>query len=162
MKKFTNSIVSIIALLGVISCSSNRDTEDDSTFRHPTVVEDESLRGSAADFIANAGDRAFFAFDSSSISQEADATLSRQADWLKTHQDRSVLIEGHCDERGTREYNIGLGERRADSVARFLINKGVSGNKIRTISYGKDRPIAAQGTTEEINRINRVAISVIE
>jgi peptidoglycan-associated lipoprotein len=81
---------------------------------------------------------------------------------LKENVGRKVLIEGHCDERGTREYNLGLGERRADSAARYLMDHGISGDRIRTISYGKDRPIAAQGTQEEIYRMNRVAISVVE
>ena len=159
MKKIAKSFVSLACVLMLIGCSCDKEA---ATSGGGMVVEDEALRGAAADFIANAGDRAFFAYDSSSLSSEAEATLSRQADWLKNHPSRRVLIEGHCDERGTREYNLGLGERRADAAARFLTKHGIEGDRVRTISYGKDRPIAVQGTTEEIHRMNRVAISVIE
>jgi peptidoglycan-associated lipoprotein len=157
MKKKAKNLVSMAALVLLAACGSNTDVKD-----NVSVIEDEALRGSAADFIANAGDRVFFAFDKSNVSPEAEATLLRQVEWLKQHESRKVLIEGHCDERGTREYNLGLGERRADSAARFLTNHGIAGDRVRTISYGKDRPIAAQGTQEEIYRMNRVAISVIE
>jgi peptidoglycan-associated lipoprotein len=149
-----------LVFLAACECNSKRKTNVNSN--NVEVVEAEALRGTAADFIANAGDRVFFAFDKSNLAPEAEATLSRQIEWLKQHESGKVLIEGHCDERGTREYNLGLGERRADSAARFLLDHGVSGDRVRTISYGKDRPIAAQGTPEEIYRMNRVAISVVE
>jgi peptidoglycan-associated lipoprotein len=148
----------ILALLAACECDAPKEEAKGAV----EVVEDESLRGTAADFIANAGDRCFFAFDKSNLSPEAEATLTRQADWLKKHESRKVLIEGHCDERGTREYNLGLGERRADAAARFLTTHGVNGDRVRTISYGKDRPIAATGSQEEVHRVNRVAIAVIE
>jgi peptidoglycan-associated lipoprotein len=144
-------------LLAACECDNNKVD-----VKGVEVVEDDALRGTAADFIANAGDRVFFAFDKSGLSPEAEATLARQAEWLKKHETRRVLIEGHCDERGTREYNLGLGERRADAAARFLANTGLGEDRVRTISYGKDRPIAAQGSQEEVHRMNRVAISVIE
>ncbi|MDR2724062.1 MAG: OmpA family protein [Holosporaceae bacterium] len=126
------------------------------------IIVDDSTGGSAADFIANAGDRVFFAFDKSNLSPEAKATLLRQAEWLNKYPDRKILIEGHCDERGTREYNLGLGERRADAAAKNLLGDGVSGDRVRTISYGKDKPIAAQGTAEEIHQLNRVAVTVLD
>ena len=126
------------------------------------IVEDASLESLSADFIANAGDRVFFDFDKSSICAEAEQTLIKQVEWLKAHPDMNVLIEGHCDERGTREYNLGLGERRAEAVAKYLTEHGIEGNRVRTISYGKDRPIAAAGTQKEIYRLNRVSISVVE
>ena len=148
-----------LALLAACECETEKTA---ATKGGVEVIEDEALRGTAADFIANAGDRVFYAFDKSSLSPEAEATLARQADWLKKHDSRKVLIEGHCDERGTREYNLGLGERRADAAARFFVNHGINGDRVRTISYGKDRPIAAQGSQEEIHRMNRVAIAVIE
>ncbi|MDR1561229.1 MAG: OmpA family protein [Holosporaceae bacterium] len=158
MEKKAKKMISLAVLAFLAACDSGRNANSNDV----AVVDDEALRGSAADFIANAGDRVFFAFDKSNVSQEAEATLLRQAEWLKKHETRKVLIEGHCDERGTREYNLGLGERRADAAARFLIDHGISGDRVRTISYGKDRPIAAQGTPEEIYRMNRVTISVIE
>lgn len=128
----------------------------------PIIQEDDLLRSDTADFLKNAGDRVFYAFDKSTLSDETKATLARQADWLKAHENRRVLIEGHCDERGTREYNLGLGERRADAAAKFLIDNGIDGSRIRTISYGKDRPIEAQGSQDEVYRLNRVAIAVLE
>lgn len=163
MQKIISSGVSLIALCILFGCSNSKNARTCVNGESSNmVVEDNELRGSAADFIANAGDRVFFAYDSSAVSNESATTLSRQAEWLQAHPDRHVLIEGHCDERGTREYNIGLGERRADAAARFLINKGVDGSRVRTISYGKDRPIAAEGSQEEIYKMNRVAIAVIE
>jgi peptidoglycan-associated lipoprotein len=160
-----NEIERIIFLTGLVfltACECNSGRKGEVSSNRVEVVEDDALRGTAADFIANAGDRVFFGFDKSNLSPEAEATLARQIEWLKQHESRKVLIEGHCDERGTREYNLGLGERRADSAARFLLDRGVSGDRVRTVSYGKDRPIAAQGTPEEIHRMNRVAISVVE
>ncbi|MDR2766097.1 MAG: OmpA family protein [Holosporaceae bacterium] len=157
MEKKAKRLVSLAVLVLLVACEC-----DDKAKGSVAVVEDEGLSGSAADFIANAGDRVFYAFDKSNLAPEAEATLTRQVEWLKTHGERKVLIEGHCDERGTREYNLGLGERRADAAAKFLIEKGVEGGRVRTISYGKDRQIAAQGSQEEVYRMNRVAISVIE
>lgn len=159
MEKIAKSFISLACLVCLIGCESSKDANIGGD---GVIVEDDALRGAAADFIANAGDRVFFAYDSSSVSHEAEATLVRQAAWLNKHPSRKLLIEGHCDERGTREYNLGLGERRADAAARFLANHGVAGDKIRTISYGKDRPIAAQGSAEEIHKMNRVAIAVTE
>lgn len=161
MEKLMHGIIAITVFAYLTGCESFKDSDDNCV--SSTIAEDDMLlRNSAADFIANAGDRIFFAYDSSSISSEAAEILARQVKWLKNNSTRKVLIEGHCDERGTREYNLGLGERRADTVARALMQHGISGDRIRTVSYGKDRPISAQGTTEEINRINRVAIVVIE
>lgn len=162
MQKVIGSVVSTVALLVLFGCDSCKNSSSRCDSSGNMVIEDAELQGSAADFITNAGDRVFYAYDSSSISAESEETLIRQAQWLQTHPDRRVLIEGHCDERGTREYNIGLGERRADAAARYLINKGIDGSRVRTISYGKDRPIAAEGSKEDIYRMNRVAIAVIE
>ena len=159
MKK--KSLVSLVALALLAACEC--DSEEVQTVDESMqVTEDTSLSAMSADFIANAGDRAYFAFDKSALSQESIATLSRQAEWLKSHPKMNVLIEGHCDERGTREYNLGLGERRADAAAKFLAEEGVSGDRIRTISYGKDRPIVATGSPQEIHKLNRVAVSVLE
>ena len=151
------SLISLAALMFLAACECCSDDID-----QIEVVQDDSLSAAVADFVANAGDRVHYDFDKSTLSEESKATLGRQANWLKNHQQYNVLIEGHCDERGTREYNLGLGERRADAAARFLAEKGVEGNRIRTISYGKDRPIAGVGSQEEIYRLNRVAISVLE
>lgn len=156
--------LSLAAVLLLVGCECEKAKTKTSIAEEPAPVvqEDSSLQSDVADFLRNAGDRVFFGFDKSSLSEDMKATLTRQAEWLKAHPNRRVLIEGHCDERGTREYNLGLGERRADAAAKFLIEKGVDGSRIRTISYGKDRPIEAQGSQEEIYKLNRVAIAVLE
>jgi peptidoglycan-associated lipoprotein len=96
--------------------------------------------GSQQDLAATAGDRVFFAYDSSEISAEGRQTLQKQADWLHRYGNVSVTIEGHCDERGTREYNLALGERRAQAVKNVLVAAGIPSSRIATISYGKERP----------------------
>ena len=116
--------------------------------------------GSQQDLEASAGDRIFFAFDRSDISQEARETLSRQADWLRRYPNVTVTIEGHCDERGTREYNLALGERRAQAAKNVLVASGISASRISTISYGKERP-AVVGSTEEAYAQNRRAVTVV-
>src|SRR5690606_29749792 len=98
--------------------------------------------GSAQDFTVNVGDRIFFDTDSTLIRADAQTTLSRQAQWLAQYHQYSITVEGHADERGTREYNLALSARRAASARDFLIARGVPANRIRTISYGKERPVA--------------------
>lgn len=98
------------------------------------------LPGSQEDLATNVGDRVFFAYDSSDLAPEATDTLSRQVEWLNRYPNVNVTIEGHSDERGTREYNIALGERRAMAVKTYLTSMGVSSSRINTISYGKERP----------------------
>jgi peptidoglycan-associated lipoprotein len=98
--------------------------------------------GSAQDFVVNVGDRVFFESDSTELSPQAVATLDRQAQWLGRYDRYAFTIEGHADERGTREYNIALGARRAQAVRDYLISRGVQANRMRTISYGKERPVA--------------------
>jgi peptidoglycan-associated lipoprotein len=117
--------------------------------------------GSQQDLAATAGDRVFFAFDRSDINAEGQQTLERQAAWLHRYPNVVVRIEGHCDERGTREYNLALGERRANAVRNVLIAAGVSASRISTISYGKERPIVV-GSNEEAWAQNRVAITTVQ
>ncbi|MBN9269032.1 MAG: peptidoglycan-associated lipoprotein Pal, partial [Mesorhizobium sp.] len=90
----------------------------------------------------NIGDRIFFDTDSSSIRADAQATLGRQAQWLNKYRQYAIVIEGHADERGTREYNLALGARRAAATRDFLTSKGVAAQRMKTISYGKERPVA--------------------
>ena len=116
--------------------------------------------GSGRDFVVNVGDRVFFAVDKSNLSPEARAMLEKQVAWLKRYGNVNVTIEGHADERGTREYNLGLGERRANSAKDLLVAMGISPNRIKTISYGKERP-AALGHSEGSWRQNRRAVTVI-
>ena len=98
--------------------------------------------GSQQDFVVNVGDRVFFESDQTELSPQAIATLEKQAQWLQTYNRYSFTIEGHADERGTREYNIALGARRAQSVRSYLASRGIDPNRMRTISYGKERPVA--------------------
>ena len=98
--------------------------------------------GSQQDFVVNVGDRVFFDTDSSELSEQARATLDKQAQWLNNYNRYAFTIEGHADERGTREYNIALGARRAQTVREYLISRGVQAQRMRTISYGKERPVA--------------------
>jgi peptidoglycan-associated lipoprotein len=98
--------------------------------------------GSQQDFVVNVGDRVFFESDQTDLSPQATATLDKQAQWLQTYSRYSFTIEGHADERGTREYNIALGARRAQSVRAYLASRGIDPGRMRTISYGKERPVA--------------------
>lgn len=116
--------------------------------------------GSEQDLVKNVGDRVFFAFDKSEISSEGRVTLQRQAEWLKKYPNVTVTVEGHCDERGTEEYNLALGERRATAARNALVALGIAPNRIKTISYGKERPIVL-GSNEAAWAQNRVAISVV-
>jgi len=98
--------------------------------------------GSQQDFIVNVGDRVFFDTDSSELTAQSRATLDKQAQWLNQYANYAFTIEGHADERGTREYNIALGARRAQTVREYLISRGVQAQRMHTISYGKERPVA--------------------
>src|SRR6201991_4531387 len=98
--------------------------------------------GSQQDFVVNVGDRVFFDSDQTDLSPQAIATLEKQVQWLQNYPRYSFIIEGHADERGTREYNIALGARRAQSVRTFFASRGIDQSRMRTISYGKERPVA--------------------
>jgi peptidoglycan-associated lipoprotein len=119
-----------------------------------------AVPGSQQDLEASAGDRIFFAFDRSDITPESQEILARQADWLRRYPNVTVTIEGHCDERGTREYNLALGERRAQAAKNVLVALGIPASRISTISYGKERP-AVVGSTEEAYAQNRRAVTVV-
>jgi peptidoglycan-associated lipoprotein len=98
--------------------------------------------GSQQDFVVNVGDRVFFETDSTELTSQARATLDKQAQWLQMYNRYAFTVEGHADERGTREYNIALGARRAQAVRDYLASRGIDANRMRTISYGKERPVA--------------------
>ena len=122
----------------------------------PTV-----LPGSLADFMAQVGsDRVFFAYDSYELDDAAKATLGKQAAWLVQYGSVKATIEGHADERGTREYNLALGERRATAVKNFLVGQGVGADRVTTISYGKERP-AVEGSDEAAWSQNRRGVTVL-
>ncbi len=115
--------------------------------------------GSKEDFVANVGDRVFFAFDKSDLSADARRTLERQAAWLRQWSNQRLTVEGHCDERGTREYNLALGERRANAVKDYLAAQGIPASRLSTISYGKERPVVL-GSNEAAWAQNRRGVSV--
>jgi peptidoglycan-associated lipoprotein len=116
--------------------------------------------GSQEDFEKNVGDRIFFGFDRYDVSHEARESLQSQAAWLRQYPNVKIMIAGHCDVRGTREYNLGLGERRANSAKKYLMSLGISSDRLQTISYGKDRPEAIGNSSEDHAR-NRRAVSMI-
>ena len=117
-------------------------------------------KASAEEALAAIGNTVYFAFDSSALNAETEGTLMRQAAFLSANPALTVTIEGHCDERGTREYNLALGERRATAARDFLLAQGVDSARIRTISYGKERPAVA-GSNESAWAKNRRAATVI-
>lgn len=102
----------------------------------------QATPGSPQDFAVNVGDRVFFETDSTNLTQRSTATLDLQAQWLARYPRYTITMEGHADERGTREYNIALGARRAAAARAYLISRGVNAGRIQTISYGKERPVA--------------------
>jgi peptidoglycan-associated lipoprotein len=116
--------------------------------------------GSQEDLVVNVGDRVFFDLDRSNIRADARTTLDKQSAWLKQYPQVTVTIEGHCDERGTREYNLALGNRRATAVKNYLVATGINANRITTISYGKERP-AVVGSNEQAWAQNRRGVTVV-
>lgn len=116
--------------------------------------------GSQQDFVVNVGDRVFFTVDSSTLTSEAQATLVKQAQWLSQYSQYAVTVEGHADERGTREYNLGLSARRGDAVKNFLIAQGVPASRLNMIAYGKERPVAVCDAESCWNQ-NRRAVTVL-
>jgi peptidoglycan-associated lipoprotein len=133
-------MIALVASLAIAGCASKKT---------PNNAADLGLGGagaatpgSAQDFTVNIGDRIFFDTDSTSIRADAQQTLARQAQWLNKYSQYSIVIEGHADERGTREYNLALGARRAAATRDFLAGQGVNASRIKTISYGKERPVA--------------------
>lgn len=114
------------------------------------------------DFIAaSGGDRVFFAFDSSAVSNDGAEVLNAQANWLNNHKNINIIVQGYCDDRGTREYNLALGERRANAAKQYLISRGVSADRISTLSYGKERP-EVTGNNEAAWAQNRRAVTVLK
>lgn len=116
--------------------------------------------GSQDDLVVNVGDRLFFGYDRYDLSTEARLTLDRQAQWLQRYPTLTFTIEGHADERGTREYNLALGERRANSVKNYMVALGVDPYRINTISYGKERP-AVPGSNDSAWSQNRRAVTTL-
>src|SRR5215813_13369360 len=132
-------VVALSAALAMSACARNGAVDAN----NPALANASAATpGSQQDFVVNVGDRVFFESDSSELTQQSIGTLDKQAQWLRTYPQYSFLVEGHADERGTREYNIALGARRAQAVRDYLVSRGVQAQRMRTISYGKERPVA--------------------
>jgi peptidoglycan-associated lipoprotein len=154
----TKIIAILAALLLVAACESKSDV---ATTQPPGGGGSTSVApGTQGDFTTNVGDHTFFEYDSFALTPQARATLSKQAGWLKQYGQWRVTVEGHCDERGTREYNLALGERRAAAIRAFLVSQGIPANRIRTISYGKERP-EVLGSDESSYAKNRRGVTVL-
>ena len=117
--------------------------------------------GSQQDFVVNVGDRVFFESDSSELTMQSRATLDKQAQWLQQYANYTFTVEGHADERGTREYNIALGARRAQAVRDYLSSRGIQPGRMRTVSYGKERPVAVCNDISCWSQ-NRRAVTVLD
>ncbi|PZU07503.1 peptidoglycan-associated lipoprotein Pal [Sphingomonas sp.] len=171
MRKTTQGLMVTAALLALAACSKTPKPADlpppppaetaPPTPPPPSNVGSTVVPGSRADFLAQAGtDTVHFATDSYDVDSEAQAILSAQVAWLKKFPNVTATIEGHCDERGTREYNLALGDRRANAAKTFLVNAGIDASRLTVISYGKERPVA-QGSDEEAWAQNRRAVTVV-
>ena len=179
LKKF---LLSIFLFGFLAACSTTpKDTADSSgggssgEFNTATTSEDAAstavdtttsdfsgiIGGSRDDFIVNVGDRVYFSYDSFELDDDAKELLQHQAAWLKQYNKTSIIIEGHCDERGTREYNLALGEKRAQAVKNYLSGLGVINFRLNTISYGKERP-AVVGSTDAAWSQNRRSVTVVQ
>jgi peptidoglycan-associated lipoprotein len=143
--------VAVVAALAASACAKTEDA---------SLGTGSAAPGSQQDFVVNVGDRVFFETDSSELTSASQATLTKQAAWLTRYANYSFTIEGHADERGTREYNFALGARRAQATRDYLMSKGIAASRMRTVSYGKERPVA---TCDDIScwSQNRRAVTVL-
>jgi len=148
------ALATVTAMVLLAACSSEQ--QQTASAASTTVTP-----GSIGDFRQNVGDRVFFDTDMSTIREDGRQTLNRQAEWLKKYTNYPVTIEGHCDERGTREYNLALGERRANAARQYLIAQGIPASRIKTISYGKERPDPV-GSDEAAWARNRRAVTELQ
>ena len=169
----TRFLMIAAVMLTVSACSSTDDeaaldtsaTEREGISDGPLgeIYQDDQgpAPGTQADLVVNVGDRIFFGYDRYDLTAEARTVLDSQAQWLQKYPNLNVTIEGHADERGTREYNLALGERRANSVKNYLVALGVSGSRLTTISYGKERP-AVPGSDETSWAQNRRGVTKVD
>ncbi len=166
-------LISAMLLIFVAACATKpEDSADssgsgakssDSSVDEGAITETAGsgiVAGSQEDLIVNVGDRVFFGYDSSDLDSDALELLQDQVAWLKQNSSVSITIEGHCDERGTREYNLALGEKRAQAVKNYLIGLGISPDRVSTISYGKERP-AVVGSNDGAWAQNRRSVTTV-
>jgi len=152
-------LIGVFAAVALLSACASKP-HPPTTAAAPAVAPGPAP-GSEQDLVQNVGDRVFYAFDRSLLSSEAQTTLDRQAAWLAKYPQVKVLIAGNCDDRGTEEYNLALGWRRANAARDYLVAKGIDASRIQTISYGKDRPVAL-GDNEQAWAQNRNAITSVQ
>ncbi len=166
-------LISAFLVLFVAACATKPKDSADTSGSGATSSDSDGVEGSITetagsgivsgsqeDLIVNVGDRVFFGYDSSELDSDALELLQDQVAWLKQHNNVSVTIEGHCDERGTREYNLALGEKRAQAVKNYLIGLGVNPDRVSTISYGKERP-AVVGSNDGAWAQNRRSVTTV-
>ncbi len=163
MKK-TLKTLAMASMLALAACADNEAPETEFVDDGSTVSISSEVKGVVAgsqeDLNARAGNTVYFAYDKANLSAEATKTLKKQAAWLKMFPKTNIIIEGNCDERGTRKYNQALGEKRANAAKRYLIAQGIAAKRITTVSYGKDKP-AVLGNTEEAYAKNRRDVTII-
>ena len=168
-KRFLTITAASIFLAACATSETEMETVTDTETVAPVLPAPEVMQtpltsgpapGTQAHLVATVGDRVFFEYDRAELTPTARDILRRQAEWLRNNLDVSVVIEGHCDERGTREYNIALGDRRATAARNYMIALGISGDRMRTISYGKERPVAF-GASQSAWSKNRRAVMVV-
>ncbi|OYR21077.1 peptidoglycan-associated lipoprotein Pal [Brucella thiophenivorans] len=150
--------IALFMSLAVVGCASKKNLPNNAG--DLGLAGGASTPGSAQDFTVNVGDRILFDLDSSLIRGDAQQTLSKQAQWLQRYPQYSITVEGHADERGTREYNLALGQRRAAATRDFLAARGVPTSRMRTVSYGNERPIAVCDNNSCWSQ-NRRAVTVL-
>ena len=169
-----NLPVVVAAAFLLAACSSPSDntgkTEGDGATMAPKQPVESATRfttsvgpkpGSLLDFEINVGDRVLFGFDQSTLSADARFQIERWAAWMEVYPVNKIMIEGHADERGTREYNLALGERRANAAREYMVSLGIDPNRVRTVSFGKERP-ANPASTEAAYAQNRRAVAVVQ
>ena len=153
-------LAAISTALLLAACSSTKPETGPVAESGSTGSEQTIVPGSARDFQINVGDRVLFDYDRADLDDSDRATLQKQAAWLAKYPQVTLTVEGHCDERGTREYNIALGARRAQAVKEYLVSVGVNSSRLDTISYGKERPVCVE-SNESCYSQNRRGVSTI-
>jgi len=153
-----NTLIILTAVAAVAACASRPEPAPtpQQTTPPPTSQPQGPVPGSIEDFRVSVGDRVFFGYDSFALTAEARSVLERQAAWLRQYPNVRLLVAGNCDERGTREYNLSLGARRAAAARDYLVSLGVAASRVETVSYGKERPIDPRAN-EEAWSVNRNA-----